>query len=821
MVKQINHALVAKAHTPMFLIHKYWARKPHNVVGEYISSYTELGDIVLDPFAGSGVTAIEALRIGRKAIAFDLNPVATFITRMSTVPVDIDKLTQVFAEIESRCRDRINALYLTTCPTCGSRVLIAYVILEREKPIEIGYQCDDCISKEKTTKRFLRKKPDDADFRLLAEIDEMPIPYWTPSDVRLAYNGNRFLKAEKSETIGDLFDRRSLISLSILFHEIEGIHEKEIRDFFKIMFTSNVHNVSKLNPVHKPRWKIGVHPSTSWIVHSYWVPDLRVECPVWFYFEERFGQIISAKEESNKTIPDLKEAKSFDDLKSGANLMTGTVNALEITNHVPNDSVDYIFTDPPYGGAVQYFELSTLWSSWLKMDMNYSEEITLNTSQKKDFDFYHKMLKACFREMYQVLKPGKYMTVTFHSTDIAVWNSIIKAVVINGFDLQKIVYQPPARPSAKGLSQPYGSAVGDYYIRFRKPESAEFASQKEMDNESYEREVVFAAKGILERRGEPTIYQHILNGIMVDLKGGRFAPVGARNVEEILKEHVGREFALINVLEKKGKAVGKKWWLKDRDFSNFTTPTLSDRVERAILSVLDKKVKVSFDDILQSVFIDFPNALTPESDQIRSILEEYAKQTPDGKWILKPGLSAIDRESAHSRAIYILGTLGKRAKFDVWIGQKEQSAVYKKSLLKDLCDDIRVFKFVPQESLSIERIKQIDVLWLDEGRIVYEFEVENTTGISEAIIRGSNIPSSLNPKRFIVIPKERENFLFRKLQEPVLQETLKKVSWNFATYDDIESVFDENKRSFDPVKMDKIGRMPRMKNATQKIISEF
>ena len=209
------------------------------------------------------------------------------------------------------------------------------------------------------------------------------------------------------------------------------------------------------------------------------------------------------------------------------------------------------------------------------MDLDYADEITINSQQKKDFDYYHKMLKSAFREMYQVLKPGRYLTVTFHSTEIAVWNSIIKAVVLSGFDLEKIVYQPPARPSAKGLLQPYGSAVGDYYIRFRKPETEKALSERDIDKETYEREVVMAAKEIIEERGEPTIYQRILNGIMVDLKGGRNVPVGARNIEDVLKDHVGKEFELIDVKDAKGKKAGKMWWLKGRDFTNFSTPSLS------------------------------------------------------------------------------------------------------------------------------------------------------------------------------------------------------------------------------------------------------
>ena len=87
-IEQINYATVAKPHTHMYLMHKYWARKPHNVVSEYIKNYTKEGDIVLDPFCGSGPTPIEAIKLGRKGIGIDLNPLSTFVTRMTARLVD-------------------------------------------------------------------------------------------------------------------------------------------------------------------------------------------------------------------------------------------------------------------------------------------------------------------------------------------------------------------------------------------------------------------------------------------------------------------------------------------------------------------------------------------------------------------------------------------------------------------------------------------------------------------------------------------------------------------------------------------------------------
>ena len=223
----------------------------------------------------------------------------------------------------------------------------------------------------------------------------------------------------------------------------------------------------------------------------------------------------------------------------------------------------------------------------------------------------------------------------------------------------------------------------------------------------------------------------------------RSAPGTSKTFSKTTSE---KEFELIDIKDAKGKKVGKMWWLKGRDFTNFSTPCLADRVERVVLGVLDKKVKASFDDVLQEVFMQFPNALTPDTENITSILEEYAVKTPDGKWMLKPGLGESQRESVHNLMIYHLAQLGKKAGYKVWIGSQEQKFLVKEKPLSEICDHIPVFRRVPQDGVSLDRIKQIDVLWLEDGRIKYEFEVESTTGISEAIIRGSNIPEQLQPK---------------------------------------------------------------------------
>src|ERR1041384_77514 len=85
-------------------VHPYFTRRPPNVVRAYLERYSQAGDVVLDPFGGSGVTAIEAFLLGRQAIQNDLNPFANFIaqniadtTLSSTAP-----LRAAFARVEAR-----------------------------------------------------------------------------------------------------------------------------------------------------------------------------------------------------------------------------------------------------------------------------------------------------------------------------------------------------------------------------------------------------------------------------------------------------------------------------------------------------------------------------------------------------------------------------------------------------------------------------------------------------------------------------------------------------------------------------------------------
>ncbi|MDI7258869.1 MAG: DNA methyltransferase [Thermodesulfobacteriota bacterium] len=793
-VNHLNRQIPPLAHTAMYNWHKFWSRKTWNVVGEFIKTYSKEGEIVFDPFAGSGVAAMEALKNKRRVIICDILPVATEIARLTIKPFSENELFNAFKRVESKAKNKILSLYKTRCRKCETSFPFTCSIWENNTMVEIRYQsCPHCGDRrEKET------PPTKEDLKLINDFENKKIKEWYPKNPLYYPDGQPFKEKQKYESIDGLFTRRNLQALAWLMEAIEEELNRDLRDFLKIGFTSIVHLATKMMPVGepKPTNHYTYFSSPGWTQHSYWYADRFMEQEVWKLFESAINGhqgLIKAKIESNKYFQNIKFGNNYKEVfDRKADIYVHTGSALELMEGMPKSAVDYIFTDPPYDSSIQYGELAYLWIAWLKKDEGYldyliSNEVIHNEKQHKDFGVYHGLLSRSFRDMFEILKPGRYLTVTFHNPTFKVRNATIRAGVFAGFEFQKIHHQPLGQVSAKAMMQPFGSAQGDFYLRFYRPKLYESVSQpEEIDEKRFEKIVVETTIGLLAERAEETPYTQIINFIdPVLAKNGYFSSLETGlDVKKVLEKHLGKEFILVDT--KIGGAIGKLWWLKEPNrYIKYDIP-LSERVEETVYRELLSKGKVTFTQVWDAISTKFPNSLTSDSSSIMDALIQYARKVHGGFWMLKPDYFA--RQSQHNEVLALLAEVGKSLGFKIWIGKKEQS-----EYADGLAGNKKLSEYVNANLDSItnaenkKTIQGIDLLWIKSNKIASSFEIEFSTSMTSALVRGSNIDSEV-PK-YLVIPEEREEQFKRKQKSPMFAEQFEKDNWNLLYFDSIRQLY--------------------------------
>jgi putative DNA methylase len=460
-----NRILEAKPHTPVYTMHKYFARRPWNVFMELISHYTSPGEIVLDPFCGGGVTVVEALKLDRKVIGVDVNPLATYVTSMEVRTVDLEMLEQAFNRVKRNVRQRIMSMYKTACSKCKAEAFADWIEWDEstKQILRLKYECLACgYSGERKSSEEDKELPlcITRDFEACVEREHLNFPRTAipPGDKTSS------LLSQGVNYFHELFTRRNLLALAILRKEIDSVDSSHA-DFLRFVFSSSLKWASRQSHL---RGKI----VEGWALHAYWIYPKSLEINVWNTFERRWLAVKRGKRYSNRTIEACKLGENFDDLSSGQAtclILTGSSANLPL----PAQSVDTIVTDPPYGGNVNYGELSDYWTIWFKDGRLFDkkDEIIVNRTQAKKVEDYENLLHLVFKECYRVLKTGRCLVSTFNSRDMEIVASFVIAASRAGFALHPngLLYQKPIRAYTTTFhAMQIGAFVGDFVFTFLK-----------------------------------------------------------------------------------------------------------------------------------------------------------------------------------------------------------------------------------------------------------------------------------------------------------------------------------------------------------------
>lgn len=474
----------------------------------YILHYTQPGDIVFDGFAGTGMTGVAAGACGndndeiasrinaewvtqfghkpnwglRHAIIGDLSPYASNIAYFYNNPVDVKLLKHEVERIKKEMEEECGWMYRTTnskgvpvgkisfvnwsdvmvCPSCGKEyVFWDQAIDKNNKCVRDEFSCPHCGSTQtkktaniavqtyydealnKSVKRVVQKpvivvakagkekiqrEPNEYDFEVLKKIDDLKYSNSFPVSA-LPVGAETLRNVHRGITHSHhFFTKRNLIALALLSAKIEqSKYALPLRFLFTgmIVLSSNMNRVRVTNFYNRGKGNLS---------GTLYVPSLSVETSVIDQIEERFKTI-------EKACSVLSSTKSNGQYIGSADNLT-----------LKNDSVDYIFTDPPFGANLNYSELNSLPEPWLKVVTNNTHEAIENKAQGKDSYFYREIMTKCFEEYARVLKPGKYMTVEFSNTSAAVWNSIQTALQNVGFVIANVAALDKQQGSFKAVT---------------------------------------------------------------------------------------------------------------------------------------------------------------------------------------------------------------------------------------------------------------------------------------------------------------------------------------------------------------------------------
>ena len=639
---------------PIYNAHSYHTKVPHKAIMRYILHYTDPGDIVFDGFCGTGMTGVAAQLCGdkktveslgyrvdgkgviwegdkaisrlgaRKAVLNDLSPAATFIAYNYNTAVNARaferEAKRILAEVEAECgwmyetwhpncdepnrvKGRINYTVWSDvfrCPHCGKEMVFWDVAVDlKAGSIRSAWECPGCGSLlakspkknsgalrvervfdtlydralQKTIqqarqvpvsinyqmeKRRFSKRPDKYDLDLIRRIEDRQTPFDFPIDRMPDGSESRRNDNEGLTHIHHYHTSRNLWIYSVLFNQA---HNNKIR----FLLTSSMVNTSKL-------YAFRTNGKGGDVSGTLYMPTLKQEINILYSLHNKLKRLIHIFPKENKQSILLQ------------------TNSATSVSYLPNNSIDYLFIDPPFGGNLMYSELSFLWEAWLKVLTNNKTEAIISNEQSKGLRQYQELMEGCFAEFHRVIKPGHWMTVEFHNSNNGVWNSIQEGLQKVGFVVADVRTLDKKQGSFKQINST--SAVKqDLIISAYKP-TTEFEQQ-------------FSIEGGSSQGAWEFIRQHLEQLPMPDAQAGNIQIQAERTpyllYDRMLAFHLVRGLTIPISSSEFYQGLSQHWLMRDgmaftpsQAFAYDQLRLDSDKVEQLSLFVTDEASSIQW-----------------------------------------------------------------------------------------------------------------------------------------------------------------------------------------------------------------------------------
>ncbi len=461
--------IAAKTHTSDYLLHKYWARKPHNVLSQLISNLvTHKNGVVLDPFCGSGVFLRESAKLGHKAYGFDVNPVAAILSDVTCNPPNDQKFKETIEPLLHKLEKLCKEIYHTStgvgvryyvhetiveCPKCGTKQTKAQSNLAITKNTcikcgkKLSFSLSSLVGTEITSIVSDDGVLDNKKEILFGKNLETIKSTKNNNSYDLNFVPNKRILAFSGMTTRDLFTERNFYLLSIFADWLHDIKDESIKKASLLLLTASVAQCSRLIAYRNNLTTGG----PAWSVPGFWVPAQHLETNPYKHIFARYKKFIKGLASLNieKTNPVIIKNDDCTNLKK-----------------VIRRKVDLIFLDPPYGDNIPYVEFSMIWNSFLGKTVDVNRDISVSDrNQKKDESWlnYKESLKTRISIFKDVLTENGKLLITFNNHDYRAWEALIEALQASQMSCVSTIYQIPAVVSSKAQFSKDGSYISDIY----------------------------------------------------------------------------------------------------------------------------------------------------------------------------------------------------------------------------------------------------------------------------------------------------------------------------------------------------------------------
>lgn len=461
-------------------------------IAVFVAAHTDPGDTVLDVFSGSGTTGLAtklcdkptpgmvemAQRLGlapnwgpRRAVLYDVSVLGTQIASVMCDPPEPQRFATAAAELVNRAELSHGWLFaagtpagetgtirhtiwadVLVCPRCQAETTYWHAAVRYEPlRLESQFKCPAC---RKTVAVDECERPvelvrDPLLGRIVERKRRVPVVVYGKSKKG---NWRRDARAEDEELAeraastkipsvapvaeiawGDLYRAgyhrgithlnqfytpRNFLAIAVLWELIDQFDE-DLRDALRLLVLSfnASHSTLMTRVVVKKNQKDMILTGAQTGV--LYISGLPVEKNVFQGVRRKTGTFVEAFKavEGSRSTVDVRNASS---------------TRLDL----PDGSVKYVFTDPPFGDYIPYAEINEINEAWLGSRTNRADEIVISPTAGRSVSDYGKLMQSVFKEVSRVLHDDGLATVVFHSAKADVWSALTDAYACAGLGVK-------------------------------------------------------------------------------------------------------------------------------------------------------------------------------------------------------------------------------------------------------------------------------------------------------------------------------------------------------------------------------------------------